>query len=90
MDNRVGIRELQQHASAVVARVRRGEVVVVTDHGTPVAKMIPAGPASLAELVDAGLASRPTTDMASYLERPVSGATSTSGTDALRELRRER
>jgi hypothetical protein len=52
--------------------------------------MIPAGPASLAEMVDAGLASRPTTDMASYLEHPLPEATSTSGTDALRELRRER
>jgi prevent-host-death family protein len=38
---RVGIRELKQNASAVVRRVRAGEVVEVTDRGRPVALMVP-------------------------------------------------
>jgi prevent-host-death family protein len=38
---RVGIRELKQNASAVVRRVRGGEVVEVTDRGRPVALMVP-------------------------------------------------
>ncbi len=89
MENKVGIRELQQHASAVINRVREGEIVVVTDHGTPVAKMIPAGPTTLAELAEAGLVSTPDRDLSDLLARIPRGAPSTKGTDALRELRKE-
>jgi prevent-host-death family protein len=38
---RVPIRELQQHASAVLRRVRAGETVGITDRGTLVAVMAP-------------------------------------------------
>jgi prevent-host-death family protein len=38
---RVGIRELKQHASAVIRRVAAGEEVEVTDRGTPVARIVP-------------------------------------------------
>ena len=37
----VPIRELQQHSSAVVRRVRDGESVGITDRGTLVAVMVP-------------------------------------------------
>ena len=37
----VGIRELKQNASAVVARAARGETLVVTDRGRPVARLLP-------------------------------------------------
>ncbi|MGI8757140.1 MAG: type II toxin-antitoxin system Phd/YefM family antitoxin, partial [Acidimicrobiales bacterium] len=39
MDESVGIRELQQHASKVVARISAGEEIVITDRGRPVARM---------------------------------------------------
>ena len=89
MENTVGIRELQQHASAVVRRVRDGEVLVVTDHGTPVAKMIPAGPTTLAELAQAGLVSTPDKDLSDLLARIPRGNPSRAGTEALRELRKD-
>jgi prevent-host-death family protein len=38
---RVGIRELQQHASGVLRRVRAGEGIEVTERGHPVAVLIP-------------------------------------------------
>ena len=38
---RVGIRELKQHASAVIRRVAAGEEVEVTDGGRPVARIVP-------------------------------------------------
>lgn len=38
---RVPIRELQQHASAVLRRVRAGETVGITDRGTLVAVLSP-------------------------------------------------
>ncbi|MDR0592973.1 MAG: type II toxin-antitoxin system prevent-host-death family antitoxin [Bifidobacteriaceae bacterium] len=37
----VGIRALQQNASAVVARAARGETLTITDHGRPVARLTP-------------------------------------------------
>lgn len=39
----VGIRELRNHLSAFLDRVRAGEEVVVTDRGTPVARLLPVG-----------------------------------------------
>lgn len=38
---RIGIRELKQHASAVIRRVAAGEEVEITDRGTPVARIVP-------------------------------------------------
>jgi len=37
----VGIRELRQNASAVLRRVVAGETVEVTDHGHPIARIVP-------------------------------------------------
>ena len=39
---RVGIRVFKDHLSQYVARVRKGAVIVVTDHGVPVARLSPA------------------------------------------------
>lgn len=38
---RIGIRDLKQHASAVIRRVAAGEEVEVTDRGRPVARLVP-------------------------------------------------
>lgn len=37
----VGLRALQQNASAVVARAQAGEVIEITDRGRPVAQIVP-------------------------------------------------
>lgn len=39
--DRIGVRELRQHASRYLRRVRAGEVIEVTDRGTPVARLVP-------------------------------------------------
>jgi prevent-host-death family protein len=39
--DQVPVRELQQHASAVLRRVRRGETVGITDRGTLIAVLTP-------------------------------------------------
>lgn len=52
----VGIRALQQNASAVVARASEGEVIEVTDRGRPVATLGPLRRTGLAALIEAGLA----------------------------------
>jgi len=43
----VGIRELKSHLSQYLAKVRAGEVVVVTDRGEPVARIVPTPPPTL-------------------------------------------
>ena len=66
MAESVGIRALQQHASAVVARAVAGEEVVITDRGRPVARLVPIREGGLQALIDEGLvtpARRPLADL---------------------------
>lgn len=53
---RIGIRELRQHASRYVARVARGEELEVTDRGRPVARLVPIGDDRWSRMVSAGTA----------------------------------
>lgn len=57
----VGLRELRHHTSEVLARVRHGETVDVTDHGRLIARIVPVGDREpspvLQRLVSAGRAS---------------------------------
>jgi prevent-host-death family protein len=57
----VGIRELKNHLSHYLDRVRAGEEVVVTDRGRPVARLSSIAPAEerLANLVAAGVVRAP-------------------------------
>lgn len=54
----VGVRELKTNLSRFVSEVRQGVEVVVTDHGHPVARLVPiqgqAGMERLAELIERG------------------------------------
>ena len=70
MSDSVGIRALQQNASAVVARAADGEIVEVTDRGRPVAYIVPIPRGRLAALVTAGLA-RPARRSVSDLGPPL-------------------
>lgn len=54
MENRVGIRELKQNASKVIQEVKDGEVITVTEHGVPVAKIIPIANDRYLELIQEG------------------------------------
>ena len=39
----VGVRELKARLSEYLRRVRTGETIVITDHGQPVGRIVPAG-----------------------------------------------
>lgn len=58
---RIGVRELNQNTSQVLARVSGGETVEITDRGHPVARLVPVGEdrSALAKLVAAGRALPP-------------------------------
>ena len=53
---RIGVRELRQHASRYLSRVKAGETVEVTERGQLVALLVPPGPGAGARerLVAAG------------------------------------
>lgn len=58
----VGVRELRDHLSAYLDRVKAGEMITVTEHGTPVARLVPDEPLSrhLLEMVAQGQLTLPT------------------------------
>ncbi|HEY5430702.1 MAG TPA: type II toxin-antitoxin system prevent-host-death family antitoxin [Solirubrobacteraceae bacterium] len=63
MSNRVGIRELRQQASGVLKRVVGGETIEVTDHGHPIARIVPLRPGALDQMVLEGRATEATGDL---------------------------
>lgn len=84
----VGVRELRQQASALLRRVAAGESIEVTDHGHPVARLVPFRAGPLEQLVLEGRAT-PTSgdllDLADDLGLP--GQRPTSPSEALAQLR---
>jgi len=84
----IGIRELNQHASRVIDRVRNGEVIEVTDRGTPVARVVPITdtPGLLGRLVQEGRALPP--EARGTIPIPVAaGDTARSASDEVAEAR---
>ena len=52
----VGIRELRDALSRYLAEVREGRTITVTDHGRPIARILPAeGPTTLERLIAEGV-----------------------------------
>jgi prevent-host-death family protein len=63
MSNSVGIWELRQQASAVLRRVVQGEAIEVTDHGHPIARIVPLQPSVVDQLVLEGRAAEAVGDL---------------------------
>lgn len=70
----VGIAELKDHASELVERASGGEVITVTKHGKPVAKIT-------------GLAPLDATDVEALLKKMKAGRTASLGDLDWKELR---
>jgi prevent-host-death family protein len=51
---RIGVRELRQHASRYLDRVAHGEMLEVTDRGRPVARLVPVTTDSWTDLIASG------------------------------------
>jgi prevent-host-death family protein len=91
MADRIGVRELRQHASRWLERVEAGESFEVTSNGRPVARLVPieADESVLERLVRTGQATRGTgrlTDLPEPLP-PTPGVPLPS--EILDELRRD-
>ena len=74
----VGIRELRDGLSRHLAEVRAGRTVTVTDHGQPIARIVPIDqPDLLAELIAEGVV-RPATQQGRSRPTPVHSTGSVS------------
>lgn len=90
MGNSVGLRELRQQTSAVLKRVRDGESIDVTDHGHPIARIVPLRPSALDQLVLEGRASEGGGDLLALMDElglPAPSRTSMLASEALADLR---
>ena len=85
---RIGVRELRQHASRYLDRVKSGETVEVTERGQLVALLVPPHPARDARerLVAEGRLI-PSSGVLRLPDRVKAGVTSTAVLDELREER---
>ncbi len=84
----IGIRELRQHASRWLRRVRAGEAFEITDRGRPVARLVPLGErGGLAKLVAEG---RATAALRSFDDALEAVGPPLSGESLTRELERLR
>jgi prevent-host-death family protein len=71
----VGIRELRADLSRLVKRVQAGEELVVTDHGKPVARLVPMnGERKIDRLIREGLVTRAPNRGPRTLPKPIKGA----------------
>ncbi|MGB5951566.1 MAG: type II toxin-antitoxin system prevent-host-death family antitoxin [Ornithinimicrobium sp.] len=82
----IGVRELRDGLSRHLATVREGHTITITDHGQPVARIVPAGaPTSLERLKAEG---RVTPGRRRRAPRPTPLTTSGTVSDLVSEQRR--
>lgn len=89
----MGIRELKQNASAVVARVKAGETVTITERGREVAVLSPVKRTWLEQMVESGSITPASGDLSEWLRNnpPVSDSgEGPSSEQIIAESRRER
>jgi prevent-host-death family protein len=82
----VGVRELRDGLSRHLATVREGHTITVTDHGRPVARIIPVGvPTKLEQLIAEG---KVTPATRRKRKRPAPVTTSGTVSDLVEQQRR--
>jgi prevent-host-death family protein len=68
----VGVRDLRDNLSRHLAEVREGHTITVTDHGKPVARIVPAGqPTALERLIAEGRVTPATAPRRRRLPQPI-------------------
>ena len=91
MTDSVGVRELRQNLSRYLDAVKAGEDLVVTEHGRPVARLVPVGTDVYADLAARFGATVPVERLESVAARLSAAARPAGTTDAfLAETRADR
>jgi prevent-host-death family protein len=90
LPERVGVRELRQYLSVYLRRVQKGESLVVTERGRPVARLMPLPPVAgvLERLIEDGRAIAATTSIDDL--PPLEGPVTDEASRALDEQREDR
>jgi len=87
----IGIRELRNHTSGAIRRAMAGERIIITIDGVPAAQLGPLNtgdhPASIADLIAAGLLEPPRATSPPPAPTPVRAPDGPSSTEILREHR---
>ena len=84
------MRDLGQNVSRVLARVKEGESLVVTEHGRPVARLVPyTTGTSLDEMIASGEVTPPSGDLQEFLARYKPVESEILGSEVLQEMRDE-
>ena len=86
----MGIRELRQQASAILRRVAAGEAIQITEHGHPIARIVPLNPGVLDQMVLEGRATESAGDLLDLLDDlglPAEAVGAMLPSEALSELR---
>jgi prevent-host-death family protein len=85
----VSVTELNQQTAKVLERVKRGESLEVTEHGRPIARIVPtlANAPIIDRLVSEGRAIASTSTEALFATVPLAPADAPTLTDALRRAR---
>jgi prevent-host-death family protein len=88
--NEVGIRQLRLELSKYLKQVQEGAEITVTDHGKPIAHIIPAsrGMKRLAELIEAGEVRAPLRAKGDWLPTPIELPPGMTVSDLIEEQRR--
>lgn len=86
----MGVRELRQNLSVYLRRVQRGESLVVTEHGRPVARLtpLPVGTGALERLIEDGRATAASSSIDDL--PPLDGPVTDEAGRALSDLREDR
>ena len=83
----VGVRELRQNASQILDLVKDGQIIEITEHGVPVARIAPISRSLYEENIESGLIKPAQNPVWQPTRHPVKLSGSKSSTDVLLEMR---
>ena len=86
----MGMRDLGQNVSRVLARVKKGESLVVTDHGRPVARLVPyTTGTTFDEMIASGEVTPPSGNLQEFLAHHTPMESEVLGSEILQAMRDE-
>ena len=84
-----GVRELRQSASQILDQVKNGTVVEITEHGVPVARLVPIKNSLFEEYIESGLITPAVNSDWRPTKNPIKIKGNKTSTEVLLELRAE-
>lgn len=84
-----GVRELRQSASQILGQVKNGTVVEITEHGVPVARLVPIKNSLYEEYIESGLIIPAVNSDWRPTKNPIKIKGNKTSTEVLLELRAE-